>query len=98
MSILSRKFSHISSKVVSCVTTEAAITEPSHLDISPSLCSVHIDCKQLGNVLFQSIGIHFPNQNFKLGHKILHRLPFELFSLASSKELDIPWQFLIQLN
>ena len=80
----------------SCVTTEAEITEPSHL--SPSLCSVHIDCKQLGNVLFQSIGIHFLNQNFKLGQHKIYRLPFELFSLASFKELDIPWQFLIQLN
>ena len=47
----------------------------------------------VGNVLFQSIGFHFPNQNFRLGprrYSIRYRLPFELFSLASSEELDIP--------
>lgn len=49
-------FSQVFSFILwSCVTTEAEITEPSHLDLSPSLCSVHIDCKQLEMFYFNQL-------------------------------------------
>lgn len=82
------------------MTTEAEITEPSHLDLSP-LCSVHIDCKQLEMFYFNQLESTSQIKTLDWDQGDIPQdtaSPFELFSLASSKELDIPWQFPIQLN
>ena len=83
------------------MTTEAEIIEPSHLDLSPSLCSLHIDCKQLEMFYFNQLDSTSQIKTLDWDQGDIPQdtaSPFELFSLASSEELDIPWQFPIQLN
>ena len=94
---LSLNSSHLSSEIVwqlrlQSLNHHTLIQWQWHTAALPPLSSSQCTL-QTSLVLFQSIGFHFLNQNFKLGTRWLFlkiSLPFELFSLAWTEELDIP--------